>query len=330
MSLSSEQIKQQSLAAYNQWAEQWRRHAKHHSKYDMKPLSDFQNSGIGRAILCVANGYSFELEIETIKKHRENVDILACDKTLGHLLRHGIKPDFVIVCDANVNYEKYLEPWKDQLQDTVLFASVAANPEWADKGNWKDRYFFTLVDVLGSEKEFQALSGCRNAIPAGTNVSNSMVVFLTQSDNDGRRNFFGYDKILLIGFDYCWREGGSYYAFDKDGGGKANYMRHVYTRNIANDLCYVSNNLGFSAQWLQQYVETFKLPVVQCSRESVLSLKNIAALSDQMKYSYKREDREKVSALVRLRRELMAKAKEAEESLNSIGRDHHYAHMGTV
>ena len=139
--LNKDQIMQQSLQAYNQWKDIWRKHAKENSVHEMKSLDDFKNTGVGKAVLCVANGYSFELEIETIKKHRENVDILACDKTLGHLIDHGIKPDFVIVCDANVNYEKYMEKWKDQLQDTVLFSNVAANPKWAAMETGKGNIF---------------------------------------------------------------------------------------------------------------------------------------------------------------------------------------------
>ena len=112
------EIIEQSKAAYGQWKEQWRDHAKIHSEYEMKPLMDFQNIGVGKAIVVVANGASFEKQIDTLKKHRDNCHILACDKTLGHLIDNGISPDYLLVCDANVNYEKYLQPWEDKLQDT--------------------------------------------------------------------------------------------------------------------------------------------------------------------------------------------------------------------
>lgn len=328
--LTPQMLKQQSLSAYNQWAPQWRQHAKHHSKYAMKPLTDFENIGVGRAALCIANGASFEREIETIKKYQGNVDIIVCDKALGHCLDHGIKPDFLLLADANVKTEKYLAPWKDQLGDTVLLASVSANPEWADLGNWKDRYFFTLMDVLGSEKEFGELSGCSNVMPAGTNVSNAQVVMLTQSDNTGRKNFFGYDKILLIGFDYCWMPGKNYYAFDADGGGKHNYMRHIYARTIGNELCYTSTNLAFSSQWLDGYVKEYKLPVVQCSKDSVLGLKNQGALADHMQYAYKTEDAGIVQSLLRKRTELVKACQAAEAELKRIGRDHYFACAATL
>lgn len=328
--LTTEQITKQSQTAYNQWKDKWRAHAQEHSKYAMKSLSDFENIGIGKAVLCVANGYSLELEIETIKKYQHHVDILCCDKSLGHLLKNGIKPTYCIVCDASVNYEKYLEPWKDQVSDTVLFANICANPEWASRARWKDLYFFGNMDVLGSEKEFMGLSGCPNKIPAGTNVSNAMIVFLTQSDNEARRNFFGYDKILCIGYEYSWREQGNYYAFDYDGGGKRNYMRHIYIRNINNDLVYTSNNLAFSAKWLEGYIDAFKLPVVQCSRESVLPMKHKGLLADQMQYSYKTENSEIVRTMVRKRSQLIQEKKKIEQALTLLGQQHYYSFLGSV
>ena len=324
MSLSESAIRKQSESAYNQWAVQWREHASIHSKYAMAPMDDFENIGIGKAVLCVANGYSLELEMETIKAKQANVDILACDKTLGHLIENGIKPTYVMVCDANVDYERYLKPYENQLQDTILFINVCGNPKWTENGNWKAKYFFVNKDVLQSEKEFVSISGCKNLIPAGTNVSNAMVVLLTQSDNEaGRRNFFGYDKILLIGYDYCWREDGNYYAYNRDGDGKANYMRHVYTRNIRGDYAYTSNNLAFSAVWLDKYISVFRLPVIQCSRESIFLTKGMGTLSEQMDYTYKAEDSQKVRAATRRLRQLQAETVALQKGLQAISFDHY-------
>lgn len=328
--LDSNAIRAQSLNAYGQWKDIWRANAKAHSKFQMKPLTDFVNIGVGKAVLCVATGHSFELEIETIKKYQDKVDIFVCDKSLGACLDNGIRPTYVMVCDAKVSYEKYLKPWENQLEGITLFANACGNTQWTHNGNWKDIYFFVNMDILGSEKEFSELSGCKNFIPAGTNVSNAMVVFMTQSDNHGRKNFFGYDKILLVGFDYSWTENGNYYAFNKDGNGKHNYMRHMFIRNIDNDFCYTSNNLAFSAAWLEQYVKGFNLPVVQCSGKSVLNIKNKGNLAEQMQYAFKTEDSEKVRKLTLVRSEYMSAVAKIEHELKEIGRQHYFAFAGSV
>lgn len=322
---------QQSKAAMKQWADQWREHAKTHAAFKHSTFEEYENIGVGRAVLCVANGYSFEENIDTIRNLQSNVDIMACDKTMGHLLDNGVVPTYVMVCDANVDFERYMEKWKDKLQDTILFMNVCANPKWSQNGNWKKKVFFTNKDVLDSHLEFGALSKCPNSIPAGTNVSNAMVILLTQSDNEGRRNLFGYDKILLIGFDYSWKHGGKYYAFSEDGDGKAQYMRHSYIIAPNGDFCYTSGNLAFSMDWLKAYVSTFRLPVIQCAASSILSFNGKAAnLAEQMKYSFKPEDRGPVRSAVKELRAIKAREQELLSKINNIGRDHFWAQYRTV
>lgn len=330
MKIDENSTRQQSLAAYGQWKHQWREHATYVSKFaPLKSFSDFESIGLGKSVLCVANGYSFEKNIETIKKYQSSVDIMACDKTLGHLIDNGIKPKYCLLCDANVSYSKYLEPYKDKLNETILFSNVCANTRWMDE-NWKDRYFFVNEDVIKSEKEFMALSGCKNKIPAATNVSNAMVVLLTQSDNNGRRNFFCYDKISLIGFDYCWNPLQKYYSFNKDGNGKSNYMRHICALDNEGKLVYTSTNLLFSMEWLKKYITVFKLPVVQCSYDSILGLKHHETLESQLTYAYKQEDVGIVQKLLKERRKLLKECTKIESRLKEIGEDHYYSFLATA
>lgn len=328
--LSSKEIRQQSMACYQQWSNQWRRHAKYHGeRFEMKPMDDFANTGIGRAALCIANGASFEANIETIKKYQNNVDIVACDKTIGHCLANGIIPKFVILCDANVSYEKYLEPWRSQLKDTILIANVCAATKWATLGNWKDVYFFINKDILKSEIEFIAISNCKNVFVAGTNVSNAMVIALTQCDDTANRNFFGYDKILLIGYDYSWRD--RYYSFDHDAGGKINYMRNIMIRNIAGDLCWTSPNLMFSARWIEQYIKAYKLPVIQCTKHSIVQAYKQSDLETQMSnYEYRSEDSEFVRSRVKEISDLSNRIKDLKSKIWSIQYDHHLSFLRTV
>lgn len=320
--MQDSQILEQSKSAYKQWSKQWREYAKYNSKNEMKDLLHFQNSGIGKAALLIANGYSFEENLDVIRENRSKVDIFCVDKSLIHCLENGIVPDFCLVCDANVSYEKYLEPVKDRLQDTVLAINVCANPKWADNGNWKDKYFFVNKDVLKSEKEFSELSGCKNIIPAATNVSNALIVFLTQCDERGANNYFGYDKILLIGYDYSWTNK-SYYAFDKDGGGKSNYMKMIYLPNLDGRICFTSNNLLFSAKWVDKYIKTFNLNVFQCSKSSILTGKRILNLKEQLQYQYKPEDAKFIQQAEKDRREAFAKIDRINKMIFNIGRDHY-------
>ena len=331
--LTSEQIVEQSKNAIRQWGKQWVAHCKEQQEklpqFMKQNLNDFRNSGVGKACLLIANGYSFEQELETIKKYQGNVDIMVCDKTLGHALDHGIIPTYAIVCDANVSYERYMEKWKDKLSNTILIQNVCANPKWSLNGNWKNKYFFIVKDAVQSENTYTPICECPNQIPAGTNVSNAMVVVLTQSDNTGRKVLFGYDKILLIGFDYSWMPNGNYYAFDHLGNGKFNYMRHIYGKNLAGQLCYTSNNLVFSAKWLDKYINAFNLPVIQCSKSGIFNTKTLGVLSEQMQYNYKKEDSFLVRELTSTKESLVRHLKEIDSKLISIGKDHYFNYLIT-
>lgn len=320
--LTEAEIKNQSISCYSQWCVQWREHATFHgTRFAMNSLNDLMNTGIGKAALCIANGYSFEENIETIKKYQNNVDIIACDKTVRHCIENGIKPKYVVVCDANVSYERYLEPVKDQLADTTLIINVCAATNWAICGNWKKVYFFVNQDVLKSEKEFMALSGCPNVLVAATNVSSQMIVALTQADNQQNRNLFGYDRYLLIGFDYSWED--NYYAFDKDGAGKHNYMRNIYLKNLNGDLTYTSTNLFFSARWFEGYLKAFKHHVYQCSKRSIVAGNyGYRDLAKEMQYLYRPEDSQFVQKLVRMKYDLSKQIHELDQKLGDIAFDH--------
>jgi len=323
MSLENSEVVAQSKNAYKQHKELWRKNAKKHSKFaPFRPIADFINIGVGRQILLVANGYSFEENIEQVKEAAKHMDIMCCDKTLGHLLDHGIKPTYCVVADAKVNYEKYLKPWLDKIGDTILFFNVCANPKWTHEAEWKSVYFFVNHDSIQSEVEFMEISGCQNKIPAATNVSNAMVVFLTQSNNKGAQNFFGYDKYLLIGYDYSWREKGSYYAFNKTGNGKTFYMRHVYATDLAGDTCFTSNNLHFSSRWLHKYIMNYGLPVVQCAKNTLLGLKYCKPLDEQYSYASNPNDAILVKELISQRQNLSNQMYNVDLGLKNISKDH--------
>ncbi len=327
-----DQIKAQSEAAYNQWAKQWRAHATAHNDpaINQNRLSDFLNIGIGRVCVAIANGFSFEENLELLKKHRKNIDIIACDKTLGSCLDHGLVPTYVMVSDANVSFETYMEKWQDKLQNTTLFINVCANPKWSQHGNWKKVYTLVHKDVDKNEIEFSELSGCKNIVIAGTNVSNMMVVLLTQSDMEKQQNYFGYDKIVLLGYDFSWRHDGKYYSFDKDAKGKRNYMAHILAKTQAGSYCSTSGNLMFSANWLSGYIKNFGLPVVLGSKQSIADIKATNDLEAQLAYKYRPADKDVVHQTVKRHNFLIEELEKEKKKLHRIGMDHHFAHVASI
>lgn len=264
--MTEEEVRRQSEAAFGQWKEIWEKHSKANGeKYraDGRSHRDLLNHGIGKQLLCIANGYSLEVEIETIKAQRPKCDIACVDKSFGVLMDHGVKPEFVVIADANVSYAQWCERHIDETHDVTLIANVNASIDWTL--NWKGPViFYVNKDNIETEKIYMELSGCRELIPASSNVGNTAVVFFTQICN--------YDRYLLLGYDYSWAPGVNYYAFNDNE--KRHWMRHMFALGIDGNLCYTSQNLNFSARWLVEYAQkqmSFK-KIHNCSGAGVLNI----------------------------------------------------------
>lgn len=264
--LTEEEVRRQSEAAFGQWREIWESNCKYNAgiyKRDGHSHKDLLNHGMGRQLLCVATGHSLEREIETVKKYRDRCDIACVDKSFGVLMDHGIKPDFVVIADANVSYEDWAERHIENTDGVTLIANVNANTSWTS--NWKGKViFYVNKDNIKTEEIYMQLSGCRELIPASSNVGNTVVVFFAQVCN--------YDRYLLLGYDYSWAPGENYYAFNDND--KRFWMRHMYAIGLDGNLAYTSTNLNFSARWLLEYVQkqvAFK-KFFNCSGAGVVSI----------------------------------------------------------
>lgn len=267
MGLTYKDVKQQSLQVWGQFGEsKWIPNANINVKLPFKDCRELENSKVGKFSLLIAMGASLEGHIDLIKKNRDKFEITTCDKGFGTLLEQGIKADYVVLCDASIPF-KWLEPYVEQTKGVKLLSAAYANPEWTQA--WKgDIYFFINKDAIETEKHFKDIFGPGiRVIPAGSNVSNAMVIFWTGCDEKSNSNWSGYERFFLVGYDYSWK--GNYYAFN-DPKPKKFYMHHRTMTDINGDRCFTSENLLFSSRWLTQYINTFNLPVVNCSGRGLL------------------------------------------------------------
>ena len=211
--LTWKDVQNQSEAVFKQFGEKvWIPNAKRNAQLPRRDPEELHNTGIGKHLLLVAIGASLEENIETIKKYRDRVEIMTCDKGFELLLKHGVKADYVMLCDANIPFT-WIKDSINETKDVKLIATPYANPEWTE--NWKgDRYFMINKDALETEKIFIDIFKDRfRIIPAGSNVSNAMLIFVTGSDEYQNINWAGYERYILVGYDYSWRPDGNYYAW---------------------------------------------------------------------------------------------------------------------
>ena len=307
--LNYEDVKKQSTAVWNQFGEaKWLPYTQINAKLpNRRDPEELRGIGTGKFCVLAAMGASLEDHIDVIKKYRDRFDLITCDKGFGVLMERGIKPDYVQLCDCNIQY-KWLEPYVNETKDVKLLATTYANIEWTTR--WKGPiYFYINKDSLMSEKKFLPIMGepdlhklgftddtinVRSSqsrlIPAGSNVSNAMLIFMVGVDETEKTNFSGYEHFFLTGYDYSWRPSGkdlacktgNYYAFSNPVP-KRYYMSHRTVCDMNGDPVYTSENLLFSAKWLYSYVTAYKLPVTNSSERGILDIPSKKPLEDCLK-----------------------------------------------
>ena len=278
--LTYKDTKMQSQTVYKQFGEsKWIPFAKENAKLPRKDSNDLKGCGLGKFLVSCALGESLEEKVESIKKHRDKVDVLTCDKGFGALLERGVKADYVMICDTNVEF-KHVKEYIPETKDVKLLCTPYANIEWTS--SWKgDRYFYVNKDSIETELVFQEILGNVRMIPAGSNVSNAMVVFFMGVDEKSRYNWSAYEMVYLVGYDYSWRPNGNYYSWANPVP-KRYYMSHRTLLDINKDWCFTSENLFFSAKWLTQYATSFDIPIMNCSGRGLLQIKRMGDLEEEL------------------------------------------------
>lgn len=279
--LTYNDVKKQSEAVFKQFGEsKWIPYAQENAKLEARNPLELRASGLGKFAVLAAMGESLVDAIPLLKKYRERFDLITCDKGFGVLMSHGLKPDYVQICDCNIPFE-WLKPYVEQTEGVKLLATCYANPEWTRA--WRGpRYFYVNRDSIDTQKVFLPIMGKGiRQIPAGSNVSNAMLIYMMGVDEATQINWAGYEEYFLVGYDYSWRpraagcaadvKQGDYYAFN-DPRPKRHYMSHRTILDCNNDIVHTSENLLFSAKWLYSYITAYNLPVTNCSGRGILDI----------------------------------------------------------
>ena len=272
----------QSQQVWKQFGEsKWIPFAKQNAQLERRNAHELKGCGIGKYLVLAAMGESLEAQIDVLRKYQDRVDIITCDKGFVPLLKAGIKPKFVMICDTNVRYA-HIEDFVQETKDVTLIATPYAHTAWTTM--WRGpRYFYVNRDAIQSEEKFLPIMGRDSrVIPASSNVSNAMFVFMTGCDENNRVNWSGYEDFLLVGYDYSWRGSGNYYAWENPKPKNA-YMTHRFMLDTFGTPVRTSENLYFSMKWLFSYVTAYNIPAVNCSGRGILGIPRQSTLEQELK-----------------------------------------------
>ena len=311
--MDKKEVLKQSQRAYDQWSPIWRHNSNIAKGIPKIPMSALKNQGIGKELVIISMGGSFEKQVEYLKKYQDKVDILAVDKAFAPLMERGIRPDFVLIADARVSFSCYCEPFLKDTKDIVLLSNVNANPDWG--ANWKGiKSYYVNKDNIQSEIEFSRISGVEDQIHAGSNVSNAALIYANSVLN--------YDKYILLGFDFSWEIGGKFYSFahgtEKMGNKSVGLAsQKVLDRNY--DMVNTSENLWFSSRWLDMYIQSEVGGKALNASDGILEVPKIINLNSHLSAikQYKRGLTDKETDLL-ARRTLTIKDKDSYDQAHNI------------
>jgi len=313
--LNKNEVLEQSKSALSQWEPIWRANAQKNGELYRTLGTTHQDLlyvGAGRKLLCIGTGPSLEKNLDILEKYKDTtqIDIACIDKAFSILMSKGIKPDYVYIADAAVSYEKYCKPYVDQTEDIVLISNITAQSDWA--ANWEGlKFFYVNKDNIESEKIFIEISGCKEVIPASSNVGNTVVVASTQ--------LLGYDEYLLLGYDFCWGDDENYYAGEDSI--KRHWMKHLNIIDNIGRLVNTSQNLFFSARWLQDFHDMVKgqgMKIYNCSGQGLLYAEK-RNLENELKNTTVRElsEKEKQEILQKRMKQVIIDSKGGNDALNN-------------
>ncbi|WP_457624485.1 motility associated factor glycosyltransferase family protein [Persephonella sp.] len=139
-------------------------------------------------VVIVGSGPSLDDSIETLKKIKDRVIIVALTTAVKTLVENGIIPDFATIADAQENMVRFLEGLKEEdLKKTYIFSAIFTEAEFTEK--FKEGLIFNygqLKHLLNIRDRIKV------NIESGATVLNTTFSLLTQ---------MGFSRFYLFGVD---------------------------------------------------------------------------------------------------------------------------------
>lgn len=186
------------------WAEHFVRNVAYFP--DCRPVDCWSQLFSGKTLVLVSAGPSLDEQAAALKDIQDSVIVLAVSGAVRPLLKHGVKPDFIMFMDS-VGPSKHLKGLEDQLADVHFIAGPSAETfchETPHRGFWLaaqhfNEQFSYLLDALYERVCFRYHTG-------GTV---SMLAFQVALE-------MGFSRFIFIGQDLALR-GNTIYAGGQQG-----------------------------------------------------------------------------------------------------------------
>jgi len=156
-----------------------------------------------KAMVLVGSSDCLTKDVKYLKELDEIFCIICANSSLKFLLRHGIKPDYVIALDSDdIDIPQHLDIKRD---DITLLASTALCGKALD--NWKGPIYFMPYYSIDKELRLKVRRILGKTVRGGGN-SITQALFVASI-------IFGSKTVMFVANEYCFDERKTYYADKK-------------------------------------------------------------------------------------------------------------------
>lgn len=164
------------------------------------PVTLLANAYQGKTVIILAGGPSLTTVFPWLQDNRHKLVVFAISRISRQLITAGIKPDFVFSVDpqdGNIDVSREMFLFSDE---TIFIHSYHVQPALLNQ--WQGQSLY-----MGSRIPWKSDLNIDNVIGAGPTVTNSAL---------SMAHYFGFNKILLAGFDVCYTKEGITHAIGSD------------------------------------------------------------------------------------------------------------------
>lgn len=206
--------------------------------YD-EPVDCLHKEFKGKTLYIVAAGPSLDGNIEKLRDIKKGI-ILAVGTVFKKLLNSGIRPDYVIITDGNINVMKQIE--NISCKDIPMLIMSSAYYGVAE--NYKGKKYIICQKGYDRSERFSEEKGYRLYDTGGSVITTAFDIGIR----------FQCKKIIFAGLDLA-------YTNNKDHSSDTAEQRTVNESNLkvvkdiyGNDI-YTSNNLNIYRKWIEERVK---------------------------------------------------------------------------
>ncbi|NMA73281.1 MAG: motility associated factor glycosyltransferase family protein [Bacteroidales bacterium] len=213
------------------------------SQYSNSPVDVLEDKFAGKDLYIIAAGPSLDVNYKELKKVGKKGIILATGTVLKKLIDNGIRPDYVIITDANTAVYRQIEGIEN-IDIPLLYLSTAYHK--VVKSYKGEKYFICQKDYNHSE-EIARLKGYRLYNTGGSVSTTALDIGIS----------FGCKRIIFVGLDLAFTNN-----LDHATGTPVRRLISTSDRrkveDIHGELVSTGKNLDIYRKWIEKRIKDEK------------------------------------------------------------------------